>query len=419
MRITRRRLLLRSLAAALAYPSLARVVRGGGGDAALNRQVEYGRRTLPGGIRSRYVDNNDGLRMHLLESGFETPRRRCLVLLHGFPELAYTWRHQMLPLAAHGFHVIAPDLRGYGRSAPAPVSFDDDLSAYAMLNRVSDVLGLTRALGYGKVAGVVGHDWGAPTAAWCALARPDVFQSLVLMSTPFDGPSSLPLDTANGAKPSQEAFDLEKELAALPRPRKHHWWYYSTRAANADLWHPPQGLHDLLRAYFYFKSADWSGNQPFALQARTATELAKLPTYYVMDLDQSVAQTVAAEMPSASEIAACRWMTESDLEVYDSEYARTGFQGGLNAYRVLTSDTDFDELRSFSGRTVDVPACFIGGAHDWGVRQSPGAFEGMQHGALRRLLGVHLVAGAGHSIPEEQPERVNRLLTEFLSDARV
>jgi pimeloyl-ACP methyl ester carboxylesterase len=418
MGITRRHL-IRCLAAALAYPGLTQRVRGDGTDEALNRHVEYGQKTLPKGIRSRYVNNNNGLRMHVLESGYEAPGRPCLVLLHGFPELAYTWRHQMLPLAARGFHVVAPDLRGYGRSAAAPVSFDDDLAPYAMLNRVSDVLGLTRALGHQKVAGVIGHDWGAPTAAWCGLARPDVFRSVVIMSTPFDGPSSLPLDTANGATAPHEAFDLEKELAALPRPRKHYWWYYATREANEDLWHPPQGLHDLLRAYFYFKSADWKGNQPFPLSARTATELAKLPTYYVMERDQTIAQTVAAKMPSAGEIAACRWMSEPDLDVYTAEYARTGFQGGLNSYRVLTSEADFDELVSFSGRTLDVPSLFIGGAHDWGVRQSPGALEGMQHGALTRLLGVHLVEGAGHSIPEEQPERVNQLLAEFLQDARV
>ncbi len=414
-----RRAAVGSVAAGLVCFGLPGRAPARGTNAGLNQRVEYGQSTLPTGIRSRYVDNNNGLRMHVLEAGFETPGRRCIVLLHGFPELAYTWRHQLLPLAAMGFHVVAPDLRGYGRTAAAPVSFDDDLLPYSMLNRVSDVLGLARALGYEQVASVVGHDWGSPTAAWCALVRPDVFQSVVLLSTPFAGPSSLPLNTANGAKVSPTPFDIEKELAELPRPRKHYWWYYSTRAANNDMWHAPQGVHDLLRAYFYYKSADWKGNQPFALKSRTATELAKLPTYYVMDLNQTIAETVAARMPSASEIAACRWMTESDLDVYSSEYTRTGFQGGLNSYRVLTNPVDYDELNSFSDRTIDVPSCFIGGAHDWGVRQSPGSFEGMQRGALRHLLGVHLIDGAGHSLAEEQPERVNRVLIEYFEEARV
>jgi len=84
------------------------------GSAERNSAVEYGRDTLGAGIRSRYVDNNNGVTMHVLEAGFELPGRRCVLLLHGFPELAYTWRNQLLPLAAAGYHVIAPDLRGYG-----------------------------------------------------------------------------------------------------------------------------------------------------------------------------------------------------------------------------------------------------------------------------------------------------------------
>jgi alpha-beta hydrolase superfamily lysophospholipase len=107
-----------------------------------NENVEYGQATLPAGIRSRYIDNNNGARMHLLEAGFEIRGRPCVVLLHGFPELAYSWRNQLLPLARAGFYVVAPDLRGCGRSAVAPVRFDDDVLPYSLLNRVSDVLGL-------------------------------------------------------------------------------------------------------------------------------------------------------------------------------------------------------------------------------------------------------------------------------------
>jgi pimeloyl-ACP methyl ester carboxylesterase len=136
-----------------------------------------------------------------------------------------------------------------------------------------------------------------------------------------------------------------------------------------------------------------------------------------MDLDKMVAQTMAAHMPSAEQIAACRWMTEQDLRVYADEFTRTGFQGGLNYYRIL-EDARYDgELNSFSGRTIDVPSCFMGGAGDWGVRQSPGAFEAMQH-ACTRLRGAHLIDGAGHSLAEEQPEKVNELLLEFLLAAR-
>ena len=201
MDFTRRRI-VQGIGAAMAYPALA----SGGDSTVRNQNVEYGQDTLPVGIRSRRIDNNNGVTMHILEAGFESPARPCIVLLHGFPELAYTWRNQLLPLSQAGFHVIAPDLRGYGRSAALPVTFDDDLLPYSLLNRVSDVLGLVRALGYDKVAAVVGHDWGGPTAAWCALVRPDVFQSVVLMSTPFDGPPTLPFDTAN--HPSKKRIGL-------------------------------------------------------------------------------------------------------------------------------------------------------------------------------------------------------------------
>jgi len=416
-RITRRRALLGwgcVLARSVFATTPAAAIVPFGKQRPTNTDVLYGRNTLPGGIRSRLIDNNNGIVMHILEAGFETTGRPCVVLLHGFPELAYTWRHQLLALAQAGFHAVAPDLRGYGRTAAAPVSFEDDLAQYSMLSRVSDVLGLTRAIGHETLACVVGHDWGGPTAQWCALARPDVFRSVVSVSTPFTGPPSLPLATADRPKASESVIDIEKDLAALPRPRKHYWWYSASREANQDMWHAPQGVHDLLRAMYYFKSADWKGNAPFALKSWAAEELSKMPEYYVMDFDKSISETMAAHMPSSEEIAACRWMTEGDLRVYSAEYARTGFQGGLNYYRVLTNPRYSAELRLFSGRTIDNPACFIGGARDWGVRQSPGAFESMGKDVCTRLLGVHSIEGAGHSVPEEKPREVNRLLIEFL-----
>jgi len=369
-------------------------------------------------VRSRRVDTNNDVVLHVLEAGFEAPAKPCVVLVHGFPELAYTWRHQLLSLSRAGFHVIAPDLRGYGRSAQKPVTFDDALLPYSMLNRVGDILGLVRALGHEKVAAIVGHDWGGPTAQWCARLRPDVFESVVSISTPFLGAPALPLDTAENHPIPASEVDMEKELAALPRPRKHYAWYSATRDANEDMWHAPQGVHDLLRELYYFKSANWKGNRPFPLKEWTALELAKMPTYYIMDLNKGIAATMAEHQPSPAEIAACKWMTEADLQVYSHEFTRTGFQGGLNYYRVEFDPGQDGELNAFAGKTVDVPACYIGGSSEWAVYQSPGSFERM-HTVCTRLKGIHFVNGAGHSIAEEQPEAVNRVLIEFLTNGRL
>src|ERR1700712_1128529 len=143
---------------------------------------------LPAAIRSRYVDGINGLRMHVLEAGFETSGRPCVLLLHGFPELAFSWRKVMPTLAAAGYHVIAPDQRGYGRTTGWSADYDGDLNPFRLTNLVRDALGLVSAFGYKHVNAVFGHDFGSYVAAWCALMRPDVFRAVVTMSAPFGGP---------------------------------------------------------------------------------------------------------------------------------------------------------------------------------------------------------------------------------------
>ncbi len=369
---------------------------------------------LPAGVRSRQLPGINGLSVHLLEAGFEVPGRPCLLLLHGFPELSYSWRRLMPALAAAGYHVIAPDQRGYGRTTGWDDRYDGDLASFRMQNLVRDALGLVMALGQRRVAGVVGHDFGAPVAAWCALLRPDVFQRLVLMSAPFGGPPPLPFNTADRPPASSASPDVHAALAALPRPRKHYQWHYATPGANADLLHAPQGVHDLLRAYYHHKSADWPGNQPVPLAGWTADELARLPTYYVMDLHAGMAATVAPQMPSAAQIAACRWLPDAALGVYSREFQRTGFQGGLNWYRCSLSEAQQAELQVFAGRRIEVPALYLAGAADWGSHQKPGALQAMQDSACTQLRGVHFVDGAGHWVQQEQPEAVARLLLGFL-----
>jgi pimeloyl-ACP methyl ester carboxylesterase len=371
---------------------------------------------LPAGIRSRLVSGINGLSMHVLEAGFEdADRRPCVLLLHGFPELAYSWRKVMLPLATAGFHVVAPDQRGYGRTTGWGGDYDGDLAPFRILHLVRDTLGLVAALGRRSVAAVVGHDFGSPVAAYCALARPDVFRAVGLMSAPFGGPPLRPFDPSVGA-PGDSA-DIHADLAALDPPRKHYHWYYSTRVADTDMRDCPQGIHDFLRAYYHHKSADWKRNKPFRLAGWTADELAKMPTYYIMERSRGMAETVAVEMPSAAEIAACRWLPDDELRVYSAEFNRTGFQGGLNWYRCRTSGTHNADLEIFSGRAIDVPSCFIAGASDWGVFQKPGDFEAMQQRACTRMIGCHLIEGAGHWVQQEQPEAVSGLLVRFLRES--
>jgi pimeloyl-ACP methyl ester carboxylesterase len=373
---------------------------------------------LPTGVRSRFVENVNGLRMHVLEAGFEKRSGRVLLLVHGYPELAYSWRKQMVPLAAAGYHVLAPDLRGYGRTSGTDVTFDDDLAPFRTLNEVRDMLGLVSAFGYRSVDGIIGHDFGSPVSAWCSVARPDVFRSVVLMSAPFGGTPSLPFNTADAKPAAPPAADnIYEELAKLNPPRKHYQRYYATREANDNMWRAKQGVHAFLRAYYHMKSADWKQNKPFPLAARTAAEWAKMPRYYIMDLDKGMAEQMAEEMPSAAEIAANRWLPDSELRVYTEEYSRTGFQGGLQGYRGGGSRYA-SEVQLFAGRTIDQPSIYIAGRSDWGAYQNPGALERMQKTACTRMVGVHFVDGAGHWVQQEQAEATTRLILGFLREIR-
>ena len=383
----------------------------------------YGNGTLPFGIRSRHIANVNGMTVHILEAGYETPGRPAVLLLHGFPELAYSWRKVMLPLAAAGYHVIAPDQRGYGRTTGWDDSYDADPDPFRILNMTRDAIGLVYALGHRSVAMIAGHDAGAPVAAWSALIRPDVFHSVTILSSPFEGPPSLPFNTALAGKAVTAARaisddELDAELAKLNPPRKYYQNYQRTRGANEDMLHAPQGLHAFFRAYYFYKSADYEGNHPRPLKARTAEEMAQIPTYYVMEKDKGMAATVAPFTPSADYIAHCKWLTEAEVDVYESEYRRTGFTGALQGYRVRrgSDPKSVAEMQTFSGRAIEVPSQYIAGKSDWGVYQTPGAVDRMRNSACTRMVGFHLIDGAGHWVQQEQPEQVSALLVQFLRD---
>src|ERR1700722_4764215 len=309
--------------------------------------------TIPAGIRSRQIANVNGMTVHILEAGYETPGRPAVLLLHGFPELAYSWRKVMPSIAAAGYHVIASDQRGYGRTTGWGDSFDADPDAFRILNMTRDAIGLVFALGYRSVAMIVGHDAGAPVASWSALIRPDIFRSITIMSSPFEGAPSLPFDTANGKPlppPAVTDAQLDAELAKLNPPRKYYQNYQRTRGANDDMLHAPQGLHAFFRAYYFYKSADYKGNKPHPLKSRTAEEMAQIPTYYVMEKDKGMAENVAPLMPSADYVANYKWLTEAEVDVYATEYGRTGFTGALQGYRVRrgSDPRSLAELQTFS-----------------------------------------------------------------------
>ncbi|HET7672208.1 MAG TPA: alpha/beta hydrolase [Burkholderiales bacterium] len=335
--------------------------------------------------------------MHYREAG--QPGRPAVLLLHGFPELSYSWRKVMPALAGAGYHVLAPDQRGYGETTGWDGRYDADLSEYRMLNLVEDAASLLQKLKIAK-AHLVGHDFGSPVAAYMALTKPGVVRSCVLMSAPYGG---VPIGGRAG--------NVHEELAKLGR--KHYQWYYSTREADADMRRCPQGVHAFLRAYYHYKSADWEGNKPFRLREWTASELAKMPTYYIMELDKGMAETVAPYMPSQP----APWLTDEELRVYADAFERTGFQPGLNWYRCMTDPKFAAELSAaVAGRTIGMPSMFIAGAADWGIHQKPGELERMQGGSCTDFRGVHLVPGAGHWVQQEQPEATTRLLLGFLRE---
>ena len=370
---------------------------------------------LPAGVRARILPGINGLDIHVLEAGFEKKGSPAVMLFHGFPEIAYSWRKVMPVLADAGYHAIAPDLRGYGRTTGWDADFDADQIGFRFTNLLRDAIGVLYALGHRTAEAAVGHDFGSSVASYASLVRPDIFRRMVLMSAPFAGPSSVPFDTDGKTAPAK-APDIHAAMAALPRPRKHYQWYQSTREANQEQWHARQGLHDFLRAYYHYKSADWKANKPYELKGWTAEELAKMPTYYIMDLAEGMAETVAKQMPSPAEIEAAKWLTDDELAVYAGEYQRTGFQGGLNWYRARTSGRVTPELEIFTGRTIEQPSTFISGKSDWGNYQSPGALEKMQKSACTNMREIYMVEGAGHWVQQEQAAEVSRLLVKFLKE---
>ena len=370
---------------------------------------------LPAGLQERQVTSSaSDLSYHIIESG--SKGNPLIILLHGFPELAYSWR-KVMPALATGFYVVAFDQRGYGRTTGWDASSFEcvDLRTFTQTNLVRDVIVLVQRLGYHRVECIVGHDFGCVPASLAALSRPDIFRQIILLGHPFLGSPRLPFDIAPEKEESLAALDINEELRQLDPPRKHYRWYYSTAEANTEM-ASKKGLFEFLRGYFHLKSAD-AHNDPRPIKELTAKELAILPHYYVMPLELGMRGTIAQDM-SGEETKKMReksprWFPDAELDIYASEFARTGFQGGLNWYRVMTNPNLQRDVDLFAGKKIEVPLLYITGTKDWLIYQHPGSIDKMR-GACTDFRGVRWIEDAGHWVQQEQPEKVAEQILEFL-----
>ncbi len=267
-------------------------------------------------FNQRTIEAN-GLRVHLTEAG-DGP---LVVLCHGFPESWYSWRHQLRALAEAGFHVVAPDMRGYGRTdAPA------EIEKYTMLHMVGDMVGVVDALG-AEQAVIAGHDWGAPIAWHSALLRPDRFRAVIGLSVPYRPRGPVPPTTLMPQNDEALFYQL---------------YFQKPGVAEAELESDPRAaICNLLYAASGDAPRDESrGALPLGMVSRRGGFLSNLQS--------------PASLPS--------WLTEADLDFYAGEFARTGFRGGLNWYRNI--DRNWELLAPLAGARVTVPAIYVAGDRD-------------------------------------------------------
>ena len=312
------------------------------------------------------IEHVNGIRLHYVEAG-EGP---LVLLVHGFPESWYSYRHQLPVLAGAGYRAVAIDVRGYGRSsAPAPIE------AYRMVRMVADNVALVQALGE-REAVVVGHDWGAPIAWNSALLRPDVFRAVAGLSVPFAPAGDTRPSTAFRAMGGAEEFYIE--------------YFQPPGRAEAEL---EADVRQWLLGFYFTASGDAPRPEPSAT-------VATIP--YGAQMRDRFAYP--SSMPA--------WLTEDDLDVYAGEFERTGFTGGLNRYRNV--DRDWEDLTVFRGRPIEVPALFVGGDRDgptiWGMP----SIERFPK-TLPRLHRSIILPGCGHWTQQERPAEVNEALLEFLA----
>lgn len=305
----------------------------------------------------------NGVRLHLTEQG-EGP---LVLLCHGWPELAYSWRHQLPALAAAGFRAIAPDMRGYGKS-DAPEAID----RYAIVQIVGDIVGLIAALG-DKQAVIVGHDWGASIAWNAALMRPDLFRAVIALSVPYRPRSAIaPLQALRAAGVS-----------------RFYWQYFQEPGiAEAEF------------------------ERDVARTMRTILGAQGLAARHASDAPMIVPEDGFLAMLEEPETLP-PWLTEQELAVMTENFRRSGFRGGLNYYRNL--DRNWDLTAPWQDAQIALPALFIGGTQDIVLhpRFAGPALQALPQ-SVPNLRKTVLMDGAGHWIQQERPDEVNAELVAFL-----
>ena len=312
-------------------------------------------------IRHRTIPAN-GIALHVAEAG-EGP---LVLMCHGWPELWYSWRHQLAALADAGFHAVAPDMRGFGATS-AP----EDVGAYTILHNVGDMVALTAALGEARAL-IVGHDWGAPVAWHCALLRPDLFPAVVAMSVPHRRRGPLPpLDTLRRAGKSD-----------------YYYLYFQEQAAEDE----------------FARDARYTLARILSIGSGDTPRDDKMSMY--VDRAKGFLGKPSGAVPRPS------WLTEGDIDVFAAEYARTGFRGGLNWYRNI--DRNWELTAPWHDAKIMQPALFIAGTRDAVITGSIGqrALDEMDN-VVPNLRGKILLEGAGHWIQQERPAEVNAALIEF------
>lgn len=316
-------------------------------------------------VTHRFINTN-GIKMHIAEQG----EGSLVVLCHGFPECWYSWRHQLKALCEAGYHVVAPDQRGYGQT-----DRPEAIEAYNILELTADIVGLVDALNQ-EHAVIVGHDWGAIVARYCSLLRPDIFSATVLLSVPY----------------KLRAWTDIRPTEALKRMASENQYY--------QLYFQEQGLAEAELETDVRKAISillYSGSGDAPPQKRLRQLFSKSEKF----LDTG---TLPETLPA--------WLTEQDIDFFTGEFERTGFRGGLNWYRNF--DRNWELTAFLSGAKLCQPALFVAGEEDGVIAMNRDAFDAMEE-TMPNLKKKVLLPGAGHWIQQERPTEVNQLLIEFLA----